>query len=75
MFVQKCRELLEEHSGQGLPREIYVNAKFHPSVEALMKRTAPKSPMLLVTINSVPFYIDPGMKTKGKKVELFRIVR
>lgn len=78
MFVQKCRELLEEHSKQGMPREVYVGSEFHPSLEAFIKKMALKAPMLIVTVHSVPFYVDPEIMPQGKKkkkVDPFRIVR
>lgn len=74
MIVQLCRDILRENSSGGVPREIHLGVKYHPHIEAFVKKVAPKKPTLLVTVNSVPFYVDPKMQ-KGKKAKGFRIVK
>lgn len=69
MIVKSCMDLLKENSKDGLPKEIFVSIHFHRDIEALVKRSVPHAPMLLVTVWGVPFYVDPSLTEK------FRIVR
>ena len=61
MIIQICMDIFRKITRQerrGLPREIYISPQEHPDLTKLLE----SHPFFIVTIHSVPFYLDKELK-------------